>query len=228
MHGNSSFLQSTRNVLRTLPLLAFVALQGCSVVGPQGPQGEKGDKGDDGTPGGPPGPTGPQGPKGDPGPQGPAGQGSGTADGGSGSRLKVRRLTGDDGSSVPVGFFDVKLQSECTFRPDEKGVQRCLPGSVSGLPNLHYGDPNCTIPIAAVAPNCQADPIYALVPIDGTCYSAPNYEIHKVAGKFNNPTAWYLTEGKCIGQNTPGTSVYQLGPALDPAAFQAGEVKIDE
>lgn len=225
MHGNSAFSKRTRNVLRAAFILSFFALQGCAVTGPQGPQGEKGDKGDPGTPGGPPGPTGPQGPKGDPGPPGPSG---GSADGGSGSRLKVRRLIGEDGSSTPIGFFDVKLQSECSFHPDEDGLNRCLPGSISGLPNIHYGDPNCTIPIAAFTPNCQIDPVYALVPIDGTCYSSPHYEIHKVAGQFKNPTSWYFAEGACHGQNAAGTSLYQLGPALDPAAFMAGEVKIDE
>lgn len=226
MHGNSVFAKRTRQVLRGAFLLSFFALQGCGVTGPIGPQGEKGDKGDPGTPGGPPGP---QGPKGDPGPPGPAGQGSGTADGGSGSRLKVRRLAGEDGSSTPIGFFDMKLQAECSFRPDANGDMRCLPGAVSNLPNIHYGDPNCTIKIAALPANCGNDPLYALAPVDGSCYSMPRFEAHKLGAQLLDPVStWYSSGGKCVGQPAGSGPYYQLGPELDPSAFMLGEVKIDE
>jgi len=223
MRANSVFAKRSRQFLRGAFLLSFFALQGCAVTGPQGPQGEKGDKGDPGTPGGPPGPTGPQGPKGDPGPPGPSG---GTADGGSGSRLKVRRLTGEDGSSTPIGFFDVKLQADCVFRADGKGVEHCMPGSVSNYPNIHYGDPNCTVQIAVLDDTCPLDPIYAAVPMDGTCNG---FEVHKVAAKLNNPISiWHSSKpGECVGQNAPGNFVYQLGPVLDPAMFVSAEVVVD-
>lgn len=70
----------------------------------------------------------------------------------SGSRLKVRKIVGGDGSEQQLGFRDTQLNLNCTFQKAEDGSQRCLPAATQ-----HNGqfwiDAACTVP-AVQSDNC--------------------------------------------------------------------------
>jgi len=67
----------------------------------------------------------------------------------SGTRLRVNRIAGDDGSLTPIGLYDLDIGAPCTFAPAEDGIRRCLPLSVENA-QLSYSDSACSQPYASV------------------------------------------------------------------------------
>ncbi len=79
------------------------------------------------------------------------GDGSGPHSG-SGTRLKVTRYAGADGSSfVQPEAFDSTLGFSCKFLRATDGSMRCFPASFG---QIYYTDDACSIPIAAMG-ECQ-------------------------------------------------------------------------
>ena len=50
-----------------------------------------------------------------------------------GTRLRSRFATGDDGSQIALGLYDSKLNIDCQFTEAEDGKQRCLPTRTATL-----------------------------------------------------------------------------------------------
>jgi hypothetical protein len=78
--------------------------------------------------------------------------------GSSGSRLKRRIMTTDDGAQVFVGWHDSERQENCAFRVGPDGKQRCMPTErvheirgLSGLDAVVYADSGCTRPMYATS-----------------------------------------------------------------------------
>jgi hypothetical protein len=80
-----------------------------------------------------------------------------------GTRLHVNRIVGDDGSSAPIGLYDVEVDAPCSFRLAGDGAMRCLPTGVAGAEVL-FTDDKCSKPFA-VLPACSppGDWVYAAV-----------------------------------------------------------------
>jgi len=88
-------------------------------LGKQGPAGERG-------PAGPPGAVGPEGPAGAKGEPGQAGADAESYWRG-GSRVQVRYFEGEDGSRVPMGFYDSLLDCDVNVAKASDGMYRYLP-----------------------------------------------------------------------------------------------------
>jgi hypothetical protein len=154
---------------------------------------------------------------------------SGPADG---SRLKMRYLTGDDGSRTALGLFDTKLNVPCAFTHAEDGQYRCLP---TDAPEARGGwsDAQCAVPALFASGNTNCAPAYILersAPDGFTC--AANVTIVHRAGATVKSfgTAQSSSGGRTsclsttsVGANAPaGSTFYVAGDKVSPDEFVAG------
>ena len=202
-------------IILALTLSAFLAA--CSSVGPSGLDGASGA---DGEPG-PAGPPGEQGPQGDPGPPGPPG-GSAAAE--SGTRLKVRHWSADDGATVRTGdFFDADLNEPCVFRLASDGSRRCMPGPQSIWPLPMYADPSCSsAPIVGLDNTCEPPKDYAVRWISGSCGAALAFDVLRLGALIETPQNVWFKAGpnSCVGQaSNSGADYYQIAEVVPPSAF---------
>ncbi len=103
----------------------------------------------------------------------------------SGSRLRVRYYSGEDGSKQFVGWHDTQRNEDCTFRPAAD-------------------DAGCTQPVAIVAKTmCAGAPKYAYAPA-GQCSSG--YTVLQVAGTYSAATIYQGAPGACSGTSTSSVS----------------------
>ena len=202
-------------IILALTLSAFLAA--CSSVGPSGLDGASGA---DGEPG-PAGPPGEQGPQGDPGPPGTPG-GSAAAE--SGTRLKVRRWSADDGATVRTGdFFDVELNEPCIFRSASDGSRRCMPGPQSIWPLPMYADPSCSSdPIVGLDNTCEPPKDYAVRWVSGSCGAALAFDVLRLGALIETPQNVWFKAGpnSCVGQaSNSGADYYQIAEIVPPEAL---------
>src|SRR4051812_24631313 len=78
-----------------------------------------------------------------------AGPGAAHADGNQGgTRIKIKRVVGTDGSNSFAGFYDADLKVDCVFTRATDGTTRCLPfSSPSSVPtgSQYFSDAACTM-----------------------------------------------------------------------------------
>lgn len=203
-------------IILALTLTALLAA--CSSVGPSGLDGADGE----------PGPAGPPGPQGEPGPQGPPGLNGnpGGAPNESGTRLKLRRWSADDGATLRAGdFFDVELNEPCVFRLASDGSRRCMPGPASIYPTPMFADPGCSSdPIVALDKLCAPPDNYAVRQVLNTCYAAPAFDSLNVGALLQQPENVWLKTGpnpnNCVGQASNDLlDYYQIAEVVPPSAL---------
>lgn len=201
-----------------LAIASVFLVSGCLAPGADGADGAPGPPGAEG----PQGPQGEQGPPGEPGPTGPAGTGSNKAGAWlSGTRLKIRRYTTEDGASQPVGdFFDLDMNTTCTPALANDGKRRCLPSTVSGFPEGHFADPSCSVPIGTIPDGCAVPTLLRLQKNPDVCYKDPVFFVHPIVIALDLQTTYYKSGNTCVGQNAPGGVAFvQIGVATDPQLF---------
>lgn len=213
----------------TLSCFAFIGISAC--VGPQGPPGKDGAPGKQGASGeqGPVGPSGEQGPAGPPGPQGPAGaQGpNGEQIVASGSRLKARWRTGEDGSTSFDGWQDSTLETTCTYRIAADGIERCLPsGSNVRGSIVHYADAACTDAFADLGVGAPCDPAY--ITDNSVKLLLCREDVYKVVGAISivDPAYQKDADGSCVQTAPEPLPVLDL-EHIPPETFAASSVAID-
>ena len=204
-------------IILALTLSAFLAA--CSSVGPSGLDGASGADGE-------PGPAGPPGPQGEPGPQGPPGLNGnpGGAAAESGTRLKVRHWSADDGATLRTGdFFDVEINEPCVFRLASDGSRRCMPGPQSIWPLPMYADPSCSSdPIVGLDNTCEPPKDYAYRWISGSCGADRAFDVLKLGALIETPQNVWFKAGpnSCVGQaSNSGADYYQIAEVVPPAAL---------
>lgn len=196
--------------------MGMVGLVGCGgQEGPQGPAGEPGATGPAGKEGakGATGATGPMGPA------GPAGPGVAV----SGSRLKARTRTGEDGSKAFEGWYDSQLDTMCSYGTAADGKERCLP-TVETAGQILYTDPQCATPVFVSTQACatgyfrraQQDGCPAPVDVFGIGAAAPEID-PAVGGQL-----FKQTSGGCVQQGgMPGWIAFHA-TETKPADLVAG------
>lgn len=206
-------------IILALTLSAFLAA--CSSVGPSGLDGASGADGE-------PGPAGPPGPQGEPGPQGPPGLNGnpGGAAAESGTRLKVRHWSADDGATIRTGdFFDADLNEPCVFRLASDGSRRCMPGPASIYPTPMFADPVCSSdPIVALSKLCEPPDNYAVRQSPDGCYTTPAFDVLKVGALLQHPQNVWIKTGpnpnNCVGQASNDLAdYYQIAEIVPPSAL---------
>jgi hypothetical protein len=146
----------------------------------------------------------------------------------SGSRLKNRYLEGDDGSKMPLGFYDTARSENCGFATADDGRWRCLP--LEGIlyydpqsATKHFADAACTQPIVATSSpgGCAAPYAYhntPACPVTWSLYPATWYTPTVVYAHHNVDT--------CDAEApAAGSAYYRVGPKIAPTEFVAGTDK---
>jgi hypothetical protein len=134
-----------------------------------------------------------------------------------GSRLKVRKLTADDGSTQQLGFHDTMRNENCVFRVALDGRERCLPDAALSVGT--YSDAQCTQPI--LVSTCSTMPPYFLHPTSNACPDQAQYAIYQVTG-FTTAANHYVgaPNGSCAQVPTPpGMSIWISTMPLAPSEF---------
>lgn len=144
----------------------------------------------------------------------------------SGSRLKARRVVGDDGSTQFLGWHDSQRDEDCSFRPAADGTQRCLPDDAAPA-TTYFNDTGCAQALVFMGPGC-AKPKYATSYASaGVC--AVNLTRVKLTGAAIAPTDLHVLAGdKCIAAGAgPAGSFYLTGAEVAASDFAGGKVAVD-
>jgi hypothetical protein len=150
----------------------------------------------------------------------------------SGSRLRARVVTADGGLRVFRSFFDTELGVDCSFRQDENGTWRCLPGVYS----LRYADAGCSTQII-VADRCSPrafGSVDVTPPVDpSSCEPPQDVRYALVAAGSPVPAgdaAVFTKSGETCHEAAlqDGHVVLSLGERLDPARAVEAAVHVVE
>jgi hypothetical protein len=145
----------------------------------------------------------------------------------SGTRLKVQRYVGSDGSSLAAGLYDSQLQTQCVFGLASDGTTRCLPPQWA-VAEGWFADSACSVALAYVydaAAGCTAPPSYAF--LYGTqCGGRYTQRIFPVAGPFTG-TAYSGTPSTCTAGSPLADALYSLGAELPPSTFVQATLTTD-
>lgn len=203
-----------------LVLAAFVGLASCGGSGSGSSSGAGGSAGQAGSGGAAASGTGASGTAGKVA-QGQAGEAGASPDGFapdyvSGSRLRARYWTTDDGTRQFSAWYDSQLDTPCAFSPAEDGVMRCLPSTQIGLQSSNaFSDSGCTKRYATASLVYCHDSKYA---VESTGMGQAVY----LLGAVEVLTSWYDASQGCtpipIGS---GEIDYALDRKLDPSELVA-------
>ena len=143
----------------------------------------------------------------------------------SGTRLKNRYVTGEDGARAPRGFFDTMRNEPCDFAPSEGGDQRCLPLDSVGTIGFLYADASCTERI--VIADCT--PRYA-VEVAPVC--PYQIKIYAIETTFAPADYYFGSGGQCSKQNTAqggqsGKVFAKVGAPIPASSFVLGRYAHD-
>lgn len=149
----------------------------------------------------------------------------------SGTRLKAKYITGDDGSKayLPGVWYDSERQEDCTFVRAADGQQRCLPtANTVTISPTYFSDVICTHPIASAPTGCT--PQYVVSYDAASCSGADSltYHLHAISVAMNLATLYSKGPGGCTGSAAPAGYKYYAPQGEVPAAsFVGGTVKTD-
>jgi hypothetical protein len=134
----------------------------------------------------------------------------------SGSRLRARYWTTDDGTRQFSTWYDSELDTPCLFSPAEDGVMRCLPSTQIAVQNSNaFSDSGCSKRYAAANPAYCHDSKYAVA---ATGMGQAVY----LLGAVEALTSWYDASQGCAAIPVgPGEVDYELGRKLDPGELVA-------
>jgi hypothetical protein len=151
----------------------------------------------------------------------------------SGSRLKAKRLVGEDGSKQFAGWYDTSLKVDCYYSLMQDGVKHCIPftgASVSG-----FSDAACTVPLGAInVTGCAPGYAVQSANVTPTCADllagGTIYHVYPIIQPHSGPI--YSKSGTTCslagnGPNLGSATYYDIGPESPPSTFVAGTVVQD-
>lgn len=149
------------------------------------------------------------------------------ADPTSGSRLKAKYRTSEDGSKEYLSgiWYDSNRKEDCQFATASDGKERCLPIASTSL--SYYSDDACTQWIAS-ASSADCAPKYGMTFEQATC-GAASVHIFPVGAK-TMPAKLYVKSGSsCLaaGSPDPAAAYFALGAELGASAFVESSVQHD-
>lgn len=143
----------------------------------------------------------------------------------SGTRLKQRVITGDDGSQAFAGWFDSMRGENCAYEVAGDGVTRCLPAAQPV--NISYTDAACTVPVFLLQASQCAQSYATDISTLTTC---PLRWRPHLATAITAPAAVYSNStGVCTQLPTVAPSGwYSFGAELDAGLFVAGTETVEQ
>lgn len=140
----------------------------------------------------------------------------------SGTRLRVRKVTGDDGSVQQLGFFDSTLNVACAFGVASDGSWRCLPTTYTSVSTTLYDDAGCTKTVAVAT--CSGEALYAREPVGTACNGAATF--YAVTGIHTGPV-YQQVGATCMQATLPGFTFHDVGAVVDVGTFAKGAESIE-
>jgi hypothetical protein len=152
---------------------------------------------------------------------------SAKADPASGSRLKAKYRTGDDGSKHYLSgtWYDSERQEDCVFETAGDGKERCLPPSQSTI--TLFADAECKQPMAVGSAACA--PKYAVMPEASSCGSAL-LRLFSIGATITPAKVYVSAGGTCFdaGPADPNAAYYQVGAEVPASSFVGSTVQHDK
>ena len=145
-----------------------------------------------------------------------------------GTRLKVQRYVGSDGSSFTAGLYDSQLGVPCSCGTASDGSTRCLPigGAFESILGNYFADSACKMPVVfpggSAGTECSVAK-YTLVTLScgsdvyqPTVHTGPLFTQQGTSGCVPAPSS-----------GTMGKTPYVMGNPLPPSTFVAGTLTTD-
>lgn len=162
----------------------------------------------------------------------------------SGSRLKRRIRTTDDGSQQFVGWFDTERGENCSFRKVEWNAERCIPDEnvIEAIDyrdtTVYYTDQSCTIPVVHLGPPSTSDCWQGIVSKyvildDRMSCKETNFEIYQAGKRLASDDSdetiqvYGRDDGYCVEAGTTNANEYASLSAVDLSEFVEGGERIE-
>ncbi|WP_438039928.1 hypothetical protein [Sorangium sp. So ce128] len=153
----------------------------------------------------------------------------------SGSRLKARYRTTDDGAKVydPSIWFDSERRELCVFLVAADGRERCVPysGSVRMTSKSNYfADSNCTQPVViSTQKGCAPEYAQELFSSTTACEPAIRWRFFSIGARLDLTSTYVLDSAGACKAQTASTTVdyFALGDEIPPSSFVASTWAVD-
>ena len=149
---------------------------------------------------------------------------SAKADPASGSRLKAKLRTGDDGSKEYLSgvWYDTERQEDCIFETAADGRERCMPPSQSVL--TLFADAACKQAMAVASAACP--PKYSVMSEQADC-GAARVHIYSIGATMTPARVYLSAGGTCIdaGPADPSAAYYEVGAEVPASSFVSATVQ---
>jgi hypothetical protein len=136
----------------------------------------------------------------------------GIADPHDGSRLRLEKLTLEDGTVDVIGIWDAQLETRCTFQHGDDDVWRCVPTEYTEQST--FLDKNCSKRVAVVDDNC----LVALL------YRDEQGALHRPAGPLQQGRTTY--SARLCGEEEPHEKTFDIGEPIPASSFVTGGLVI--
>jgi hypothetical protein len=136
----------------------------------------------------------------------------GIADAHDGSRLRLEKLTLEDGTVDVIGIWDAQLAARCTFQRGDDDVWRCVPTEYTQ--ESTFLDKACSKRVAVVDDNC---PVALL-------YRDEKGTLHRPAGPVVQGRTTY--SARLCGYEEPHENTFDIGEPIPASSFVTGRLVI--
>jgi hypothetical protein len=147
----------------------------------------------------------------------------------SGTRLRARYLTGEDGSRQFVGWRDMQRNEDCSFLRAEDGVTRCLPGY--SFTSSYFADAGCTQPLlvtATVATACGGvTPVVPKYAADITAAGCGVTKLYAVGAAVAPAMIYIGSAATCTGSAPPATYAFYSTTPAPASGFIAATEQVE-
>lgn len=150
-----------------------------------------------------------------------------TAGAASGTRLKARWTTAEDGAKQFRGFWDSARETECSFQGASDGTTRCLPSGMFIHPTF-FADAACTKRIAYGEKGCAAKT--ATLQGRYCAGSEITQTIFTLGARFTAPQLYNKDGASCTSISAASWAdrdLYVVGAEIPPSEFVAAKTEIE-
>lgn len=135
----------------------------------------------------------------------------------SGTRLRARVLTGEDGSRQFVGWYDSVLDANCFGQVASDGTRRCMPTPTASA--IFFSDSGCTQRVAHVTKGCSVPDYVAIADTTSPC--APRYELRNLGASVSATAVYIGSPASCTGPTDQSAAydMFDLGAVVSPSTL---------
>jgi len=149
------------------------------------------------------------------------------ADNESGSRIRAKYYTADDGTKQWIGWFDSERKEDCYFYVAGDGQTRCLPPT-GLLAHGYFSDAACSLELAPAEPSpCGSAQKYIIKQSAQLC-GLTKTQVFATGAKFSGVKVYYVNGASCQSETIPsGYEFYAFGQEIPPTDFVPAAVTFE-